>query len=149
MGLDNTTDSIGLLVLSTERGDKVNDLNLLPATKSIDVSSELVAGVTTCQGLPVSVVEMTQDSSWNADLSSQPVIFSSAQNQDLDQSSHDVSKSKVELDEHSQASSEVTELDPCENEVQSPMTAIHLRGTSKSKAKKSSMKVRRGDISDA
>ncbi|CAL5439761.1 unnamed protein product [Camellia sinensis] len=64
------------------RGDKVNDLNLLPATKSIDVSSELVAGVTTCQGLPVSVVEMTQDSSWNADLSSQPVIFSSAQNQD-------------------------------------------------------------------
>ncbi|KAI8030531.1 hypothetical protein LOK49_LG01G01112 [Camellia lanceoleosa] len=62
----------------------------------------------------------------------------------MDQSSHDVSKSKVELDEHSQASSEVTELDPCENEVQSPMTAIHLRGTSKSKAKKSSMKVRRG-----
>ncbi|KAI7992504.1 hypothetical protein LOK49_LG12G02120 [Camellia lanceoleosa] len=61
---------------------------------------------------------------------------------DLDQSSHDVSKSKVELDEHSQASSEVTELDPCENEVQSPMAAIHLRGTSKSKAKKSSMKLR-------
>ncbi|KAF5936399.1 hypothetical protein HYC85_027528 [Camellia sinensis] len=64
------------------RGDKVNDLNLLPATKSIDVSSELVAGVTTCQGLPVSVVEMTQDSLRNADLSSQPVMFSSAQNQD-------------------------------------------------------------------
>ncbi|CAL5420709.1 unnamed protein product [Camellia sinensis] len=62
----------------------------------------------------------------------------------MDQSSHNVSKSKVELDEHSQASSEVTELEPCENEVQSPMTAIHLRGTSKSKAKKSSMKVQRG-----
>ncbi|KAI7998661.1 Condensin complex subunit 1 [Camellia lanceoleosa] len=62
----------------------------------------------------------------------------------MDQSSHNVSKSKVELDERSQASSEVTELEPCENEVQSPMTAIHLRGTSKSKAKKSSMKVQRG-----
>ncbi|XAR69601.1 hypothetical protein NMG60_11001254 [Bertholletia excelsa] len=40
------------------------------------------------------------------------------------QSSCDVSTLKIELDEHSQASSEVTELEPCEDEVLSP--SIHL-----------------------
>ncbi|XP_058210768.1 condensin-1 complex subunit CAP-D2 isoform X2 [Rhododendron vialii] len=62
------------------------------------------------------------------------------------QSSSDVSKSKVELDEHSQASSVVTESETFQEEVQSP--TIHPRGTSKSsKAKKSSMKVQTGDTS--
>ncbi|KAI8559174.1 hypothetical protein RHMOL_Rhmol04G0152700 [Rhododendron molle] len=62
------------------------------------------------------------------------------------QSSSDVSKSKVELDEHSQASSVVTESETFQEEVQSP--TIRSRGTSKSsKAKKSSMKGRMGDTS--
>lgn len=42
------------------------------------------------------------------------------------QSSSDVSKSKVELDEHSQASSVVTESETFQEEVQSP--TIRSRG---------------------
>ncbi|XP_052209499.1 protein KAKU4 isoform X5 [Diospyros lotus] len=68
----NTRNSL----LADEREFDRHELKLLPAL-------ELAAGMSTCDGLPASVSEMTQDGSPNDILLSQPVILST-QNQDLE-----------------------------------------------------------------
>ncbi|XP_052175354.1 condensin-1 complex subunit CAP-D2 [Diospyros lotus] len=65
--------------------------------------------------------------------------------EEIDQPLHDVSRTEVELKEHSQTSSEVTESEQSEDEVQSP--TILVGGTRKSKATETGRKGQKADIS--